>query len=137
MARDLYHDSVRIALEKEGWLITDDPLTFKVGEVGFRIDLAAEMVLIADKEGEKIAVEIKSFTQQSPLHAFHEALGQYENYLIALEEKEPDRILYLAIPLLAYNDFFQKPFVQKVINRKNMRIIVYEPQLQTIVLWIK
>ncbi|MHC5897513.1 element excision factor XisH family protein, partial [Nostoc sp.] len=26
MARDLFHNIVRSALEKEGWVITDDPL---------------------------------------------------------------------------------------------------------------
>ncbi|NER23697.1 MAG: hypothetical protein F6J96_23935 [Symploca sp. SIO1C2] len=26
MAKDIYHKTVRVALEKEGWLITDDPL---------------------------------------------------------------------------------------------------------------
>jgi XisH protein len=33
--RDLFHDTVRNALEKEGWVITDDPLGFKIGEVDY------------------------------------------------------------------------------------------------------
>jgi hypothetical protein len=33
-------------------------------------------------------------------------LGQYLNYYQALEEQEPDRIVYLAIPLETYQDFF-------------------------------
>ena len=31
MAKEIYHDTVRVALEKDGWNITDDPLTLKVG----------------------------------------------------------------------------------------------------------
>jgi XisH protein len=27
--KDKYHTAVRLALEKEGWLITDDPLTLQ------------------------------------------------------------------------------------------------------------
>jgi hypothetical protein len=29
MAKDLFHNEVRRALEKEGWLITNDPLFIK------------------------------------------------------------------------------------------------------------
>jgi XisH protein len=137
MAKDIYHDSVRHALEKENWKISSDPLSFKVGEVSFRIDLAAEKMILAERENVKIAVEIKSFIEQSPLHAFHEAMGQYDNYLFALEEYEPDRILYLAVPIEAYYDFFQKPFIQKVLNRKAIKLIVYDPQFEKIDTWIR
>lgn len=137
MAKDIYHDSVRRALEKEGWNVTNDPLSFKVGDIGFRIDLAAEKMLVAQKEDEKIAVEIKTFIQQSPMHAFHEAIGQYDNYFYALEDYDPTRVLYLAIPIEVYEDFFQKAFIQKVIHRKGIKLIVYEPILENIALWIK
>lgn len=32
-AKDIFHDAVRKGLEKEGWLITDDPLEIEVGGV--------------------------------------------------------------------------------------------------------
>jgi XisH protein len=106
MAKDKFHNIVKNALIKEGWMVTADPMSFKVGEVNFQIDLAADRILTAEKENVKIAVEVKSFTQQSPLHAFHEAIGQYDNYLLALEDYDPDRILYLAIPTEIYDSFF-------------------------------
>jgi XisH protein len=56
-------------------------------------------LLAAEREGRKIAVEVKSFIEQSTVHAFHTALGQYLDYLVALEEVEPERILYMAVPL--------------------------------------
>jgi XisH protein len=136
MAKDIYHEAVRLALEKEGWRITHDHFTFKVGEVAFLIDLGAEKLLVAERENSKIAVEVKSFVRASPLNAFHEALGQYENYLLALEEYDPERVLFLAVPLEVYNTFFQKPFIQKVIRRKNLHIIVYEPTSAKIEIWI-
>jgi XisH protein len=135
MAKDLYHDAVRLALENDGWSITEDPLSFKVGDISFRIDLAAEKILLANKDETKIAIEIKTFIQQSHLHAFYEAIGQYDNYLFALEDFSPERVLYLAIPLDVYQDFFQKPFIQKVVFRKKIKLLVYDPLNTTFLLW--
>jgi hypothetical protein len=39
-AKDRFHAVVRIALEKEQWQITDDPLRLEVGGTKFEIDLA-------------------------------------------------------------------------------------------------
>ncbi len=36
-AKDIYHDVVRTALEKDGWAITADPLTLKIGRRSYRI----------------------------------------------------------------------------------------------------
>lgn len=60
-ARGSYHEIVRKALIKDGWTITDDPLTLKFGMTELYVDLGAEKVLAAEKEGRKIVVEIKSF----------------------------------------------------------------------------
>lgn len=67
MAKDIYHDTVRTALEKDNWIITDDPLTLKVGRRDLFVDLGAEKLLAAQRQGKKIAVEIKSFISQSPV----------------------------------------------------------------------
>ena len=76
MARDLFHDAVRNALVKEQSLITADPLKIKIDGVKLEIDLAAEKVIAAEKEGRKIAVEIKSFLNASAITDFYAALGQ-------------------------------------------------------------
>lgn len=55
-AKDIYHNCVKIALLKDGWTITDDPLSLKVGQKDIFIDLAAEKLLVAEKQGVKIAV---------------------------------------------------------------------------------
>lgn len=137
MSRDFFHDAVVKALEKEGWVITDDPFSFEVGEVDFMIDLGVEWVIAAEKNEERIAVEIKSFIRQSPVSDFHVAIGQYENYLLALEEYDPSRTLFLAVPDTVFNDFFQRPFVQKVLNKKSIRLILYAPDLQKVMKWVK
>lgn len=88
-ARDIFHQAVRQALQKEQWIITDDPLIVKFGKDKVLIDLAAERVLAAEKAGEKIAVEIKSFLGESELFDYHAALGQFLNYRLALQFSEP------------------------------------------------
>lgn len=62
MAKDLFHDAVKMALEKDGWTITHDPL--HIVSLGFNvlIDLGAERLIGASKGDETIAVEVKSFT---------------------------------------------------------------------------
>ncbi|WP_255427143.1 XisH family protein [Sphaerospermopsis sp. LEGE 00249] len=59
----------------------------------------AERILAAEKTGKKIAVEIKSFLGASEVTEFHLALGQCLNYRSALKLTEPERMLYLAIPV--------------------------------------
>ncbi len=93
--RDKYHFQVRAALEKDGWIITDDPLDLTSGEVELFADLGAARVLAAERGEEKIAVEIKSFLEeQSPVSEFHKASGQYDTYQFALEDKEPKEGLF-------------------------------------------
>ncbi len=57
MARDFYHNTVRLALERDGWQITHDPYPVRIEDVGYEIDLGAEMLIAAQKESTKIAVE--------------------------------------------------------------------------------
>ncbi len=56
MARDLFHNIVRSALEKDGWVITDDPLSIRCGGVDIQIDLGVEKLLGAEKGTEKMAL---------------------------------------------------------------------------------
>jgi XisH protein len=80
MAKDVFHQQVKNALIKDGWIITNDPLTIRISEaVKVQIDLAAENAIAAERGIEKIAVEIKSFIAGSDINEFHTALGQYLN----------------------------------------------------------
>ena len=55
MARkDFYHNNVREALEKENWLITDDPLDLSTDDVELLADLGAERIIAAERGTEKI-----------------------------------------------------------------------------------
>jgi hypothetical protein len=91
--KDQFHEVVKHAVVKEGRLITHDPFTIQISEaVKLKIDLGAESTIAAQREQEKIAIEIKSFITDSDISEFHAALGQYLNYAQALEGKEPERI---------------------------------------------
>lgn len=136
-ARDIFHEAVRRALEKEGWHITHDPLFLQTGGVEMYIDLGAENLLAAEREGEKIAVEIKSFVQASALYEFHLALGQYRNYELALGKEEPDRRLYLAAPADIYDRFFTLQFIQEALAYNQVSYFIYEPNNEVIVKWKK
>jgi XisH protein len=137
MAKDLYHDNVCEALQKEGWLITQNPYKMEVEKVTYEIDLGAEPIVAAEKEGNKIAVEIKSFAGASTISEFHRAVGQFVDYTIALQFVEPDRQLYLAVPMITYNTFFQKNVIKASLDFINCKLIVYNPLNNTIVSWIK
>ena len=112
-AKDIFHNAIRSSLIKDGWQITDDPLFIKAStRISLYIDIGGERAIGAEKDGKKIAVEIKSFLGMSPLAEFHTALGQFLNYLLALRINYPERVLYLAITEDIYRDFFSDPFVQ-------------------------
>ena len=137
MAKDVFHEAVKKGLEKEGWLITDDPFKLQVGGVEMYIDLGAEKIIAAEKNNEKIAVEVKSFIGTSTISQFHTAIGQFINYRIALGDQEPEIVLYLAIPLVTYQTFFALQFVQKVIKHLQILIIIYDPIDEVIWQWKK
>lgn len=136
MARDLFQNIMKSALEKDGWVITDDPLNIRCGGVDIQIDLGAEKLIAAEKAGEKIAVEIKNCVSASKISEFHMALGQFINYRTALRVEEPNRILYLAVPLAIYNDFFNLRFIQTVVTENFLKLIIYNVETEEIEQWI-
>ena len=135
-AKDLFHEAVKAALQKEQWQITAEPLVVKVDKVKFEVDLAGDRLLAADKETEKIAIEIKSFVGSSIITDFHLALGQFINYRVALALLHPERKLYLAVPLDTFNSFFQERLAQEVIRECQLKLIIYNPLKAEITQWI-
>ncbi len=135
-AKDLFHDLVRSALEKDGWKITHDPYHLRIATIDFYIDLGAEELLAAEQAGKRIAVEIKSFVGASTISNFYVALGQFIPYREALSEKDPDRILYLAVPLDTYSNFFEQRFIQKIIETQQIKLLVFNEYQEVIQKWI-
>jgi len=137
MAKDIFHNTVKIALQKEGWKITHEPYQLRYGVADVYIDLAAEEAIAAEKEGRKIAVEVKSFAGGSTISEFHTPLGQFLNYRIAIEvSSEPERVLYLAVTTDTYQMFLRFEPAKTVIERYEIRLIVYNPTREAIDQWI-
>ncbi len=102
----------------------------KVNDVEFYIDLGA-----AEKAGQKIAIEIKSFLGTSAVTEFDLALGPILNYRLALKQEEPERMLYLAIPQDTYEDFFSRQFIQDSVAEYEIKLLIFDSIKQEVVLW--
>lgn len=135
--KDTFHDIVRRALEKDGWIITHDPLLLQYELGNLYVDLGAERILAIEREGKKIAVEIKSFIQNSAVSEFHKAVGQFISYRKLLSEQYPEHALYLAIPTDAYRSFFNTQLAKDIVSDYALKLIVYNPKQEEIDLWIK
>jgi glucose-6-phosphate 1-dehydrogenase len=136
MARDLFHENVKKALIKEGWLITNDPLSFKIGKMQVQIDLGAERLIAAERGTDKIAIEIKTFGSLSFITSLYEAVGKYIIYRNVLAMREPDRILYLAVPENIYNRFFEELVIQKTMKEEKFKLVIYNQLTQIITQWV-
>jgi XisH protein len=136
MARDLFHDNVKEALIKEGWLITNDPLSFKIGNVQVQIDLGAERLIAAERGSDKIAIEIKTFGNLSFVTSLYEAVGKYIIYRNVLSIREPERILYLAVPENIYSIYFGEQVIQKTMKEEKFKLVIYNQFTEIITQWV-
>lgn len=135
-ARDRYHPHVVDALIRDGWVITHDPLTVRVGAKDMFIDLGAERFLGAEKAGRKIAVEVKSFIGSSEVRELEVALGQFVLYGDALAGVEPERTLYVAVRAEVYEDIFEEPIGLMLLKNARLRLLVFDPEQREVVRWI-
>lgn len=135
-ARDYIHALVRRVLEKDGWTITHDPYSLIFGGTTVFVDLGAESPMGAEKDGRKIAVEAKGFLGKSFITDLQRALGQFLLYSSLLEDEEPERVLFLALPQDAFDRVFLNPQAQKLITRANLKLFLFDAQAEEITKWI-
>ena len=135
-AKDIYHDTVKNALIKDGWTITDDPLSLKVGKKDIFIDLAANKLLVAQKQDTKIDVEVKSFIGSSEIEDLKNALGQYILYDKILRAKLSKRSLYLAIRKDIFDGLFSEEIGQILLSDNSLKMIIFDPEMEMITQWI-
>jgi hypothetical protein len=135
-ALDKHHSAVRKALVKDGWIITHDPLTLELDDRKVYVDFGAERLLAAERGTEKIAVEIKTFSNPSPIADLERAIGQYGLYEDILQIVEADRTLYLAVPDQVYSAIFSERIGQLALEKRIKRAFVFEPNEEEIVRWL-
>lgn len=134
--RDIFHNAVKRALEKDGWTITHDPLILEIGEKILSIDLGAENLISAKKGAKKIAVEIKSFLGQSDVRDLQRAVGQYLMYLKIMERSKIERLLYLAVPVIIFETVFNVEIGKIFLEDHFLRLIVFDDKKEEIIKWI-
>ena len=135
-AKDVYHNAVKTALIKDGWIITDDPYFIKYKEFKLYVDLAAERTLAAQHNDQKIVVEVKSFISPSFIQDLEKAVGQYIIYRNFLTITAPDCHLYLAISKRTYNSSFRQEAVQVVVEQNQLKLIIVDTDNEVITQWI-
>ena len=136
-ARDVFHEPFTRALLKEGWTITYDPLTIPFDGTDLFVDIGAERLIGAERDGERIAVEIKSFLKPSPVQDLKEAIGQYILYsdIMAEAPEGAGRILYLAVREETHRVTFAKDQTQRLLRNRNIRLVVFDPEEEVITEW--
>ncbi len=137
MAKDIFHSHVRLALEKDGWEITDDPLLLPWGSAPVYVDLGAEKLIAAEKNNRKIAVEVKSFLRGSRTEDLEDAMGQIVLYRYLLQRSQPERELFLAVRKDVYESYINLPHVIEFLQTEQVNLLVFDPQTEEVVQWIK
>ncbi len=135
-AHDSIHDPVVRALQKDGWTITNDPLTLEFGDLYLFVDVGAERAVAAERGGERIAVEVKSFTNKSKVADLQQAVGQYAVYRSVLRRIEPAQALYLAVPSEAYDGIFSSQVGVAVRADFSLQLVVVDVAAEEVVSWI-
>lgn len=134
-AKDKFHFAARHALEKDGWTITHDPYVLNFLGKRQEADLGAEKAIAAEKDNQKILVEIKSFLSESPFGDYYEALGQYLSYQLGLTTIDPMRETWLAITTTTYKRLQMYGPIMAGFAEFKVNLLIFDPETETIKLW--
>jgi XisH protein len=107
-----------------------------LGNIQVQIDLGGEKLIGAERGKEKIAVEIKTFSNQSFITAFYEAVGKYVVYRNVLRLLQPERTLYLALPEDIHKRFFGERVIQETMKEEKFKLVIYNQTTQIITEWL-
>ena len=135
-ARDIYHESCKNALIKDGWQITHDPYLITFGTKTVFIDLGAERMLAAEKDNQRIAVEIKSFRSASDIKDLEMAVGQYVFYRSLLARYETGRKLFLAVPESVFASTLNEAIARPVLEDLSISVLAFDPEKEVICKWM-
>lgn len=134
-AKDIFHQQVRRALEKDGWTVTDDPLMVFWPRTDKPLHPDGEQLLGAMKDTATIAVIVTSFLGASQITDLQYALGQFVVCRSSLHANDPARSLLLAIREDVFLALFQEPEVQELCSQEQIRLLVFNSLREEIVKW--
>ena len=78
----------------------------------------------------------KSLIGESRIADLEQALGQYTLYYDILKRTESEIQLYLALPLNAFTELFEKFLGQILLDNNRLNLVVFNPKIEEIVQWI-
>ena len=93
-------------------------------------------MIAAERDEKRIAVEIKSFFGRSEITELERALGQFVLYQTLLERRDPERILYLAVPNVILNNLFEDSIGKLLIEDGNARVFGFDPETEEVTKWL-
>jgi hypothetical protein len=99
-------------------------------------DLGAERLISAERDTQKIVVEVKSFVGQSDVKDLEQVLEQYVLYRQILNEMGIERTLYLAVSRPTFNSVFTIELGQVLLKNQIVKLIVFDDESEAIVRWI-
>lgn len=135
-AKDVFHDTVKNALIKDGWMIVDENYALEYEGDRVYADLAAEKILAIQKQERKIIVEVKSFLGRSFISDLEDAIGQYIVYRDIIHETASPHQLYLAVSKGVYQGGFQKKLAQMLIKRNQVNLLIFDANAEVVDQWI-
>ena len=78
---------------------------------------------------------MKSFTQASLLYSFHSAIGQYLNYLLALEQSDEVWELFLAVSDEIFARFKERKLIRLSLEKYKVKLLDFNPDTRSISGW--
>lgn len=138
--RDKFHEAVKNGLQRDGWTITADTLYLEFGGVDMYVDLAAEKMIAAEKEGHKIAGRGQELRGTlAHLRVPHcpycpWAVHQLSYRTPGARTRPP---VVPGSPRRHLLVFFTLPFTQTVIVQQQLKALVYDVEQEVIVKWLE
>jgi hypothetical protein len=130
-AKDRSHDLLKRALVKNQWLITNEQIKLKVGDRRLWIDLEAEHLT----KSTLILIEVKEMNSASQVDDLSNAVGQYLMYRVALENKNIQVPLYMAVSSNTFRGILSEEIGQLMIERFKIALIIFDPESEEITEW--
>ena len=112
------------------------PYVLRWGTTDVFIDLGAEQLFAAERQEQKIAVEVKSFVGRSDVDDLEKALGQYILYHDILAKTEPERVLYLAVHEEVLLGIFDEAIGRLLLENQRVKLLVFDRREEVVLRWI-
>ena len=128
MADDKVLPNLKDALVKDGWQVKPKALLLRDTGYQFLIDVDAE------KDGKRVAIEVKSWLSESFNQDWYMAFGQYLTYQGALHVEAPEYELYLAVPEDIYYKHFNT-FILSLVKANSVKIVIFDTNTNTVAAW--